>query len=96
MAKIYDRVEKKFVNVQSMRNLLFHTAPKYEFFLHKRYKDKGYTVSERTTGCAVAHGETQYSTIMKANEKLDSLPKGELDNAVKRAMEVQENDKTRV
>ena len=101
MARIYDRVEKRSVKVQSMKNLTFEEAPNYKFFLHKRYivqadysqKDKGYTVSERTSGCALSYGDTPFLATLDAQEKLRHYGEGKLKKAVDEALEVQKNDK---
>lgn len=93
MVRIYDNIEKKSVKVQSMKNLAFKEAPNYKFFLHKRYKDKGYTVSERTSSCALSHGDTPFLTTLDAQAKLNHYGENKLKKAVDRALEVQKNDK---
>lgn len=87
MPTVYDRKNKKEVQVKNLKNVTFSCAPGYQFFVHKAIGFNGYTLTEKISGVAViANGATPKSVIEWAERLLKKVGKVELDKAVAHAI----------
>lgn len=96
--KVFNKEERKRVEVRNLRNLHFPKRPEYEYFLHRSLpqpndnpKTKFYSVSEKSSGAAVSwHELSPEKAIAKAKEKLYFYSKEQIKDAVNNSLEIQE------
>jgi hypothetical protein len=87
MAIIADK-DFKEVEVKNLKNLTFPEAPGFKFFLHRSHLEKGFSITEETSGaCICREQRTMKLAIEEAKYRLEFWGVKKFKTAVKNAIE---------
>jgi len=86
MKRIRDNKNERWIKMKSIKELTFRSAPGYKFFLHKAYKENGFTISEETTGFAVTIASSKTAAIESARKILKYIGGERFDSLVAEAL----------
>lgn len=93
MQKIWNQKDKCWESIRCLKNLSFKEQSEKKFFLHRSFKQAGFSVTELQTGSAVCQGrKSMREAIEDAKRLLGCVSKDKFQNMINQALLKQVED----